>query len=1748
MECLTAIVGTLVTEVAKSAFKQVEHHISYVFQHKRRVRDFQKSLQTLKERRDGVQRDADAADRNAEEIYANVTEWLKTVDDVTLDAMAKEVKDLEDKAEKKCFIGLCPNFKSRYQLSKRAEKDAKSAYELLQKGDFENISYRDVPPPIEFKCSENFDSFGSRKRVFNNILKALKDPSINFIVVYGMPGVGKTTLVTEIARQVSKEDKSFSSVVIAAVTQNPDIQIIQDQIAGRLGLKFEEQSLRASLLYKRLKKEKKILIVLDDIWAKLDLMSVGIPFGDEHMGCIVLITTRNLNALDGWKALNGREADMRSKFEIDVLSQEEAWDLFKKTAGNKVESHDLKSIANKIAKKCASLPIAITAVAKALRNKELSEWRNALHLLNKPCSINFGEDEATAGAYKAIELSYSYLKSKELQQTFLLCSLLGHNALIQDLLKYAIGLGLFQGLRTVQGTRDRLLTMLSRLKASCLLLDSYNNLCFDMHDLVSDVAISIISKDDRVFAVRHDEVLNEDDWPDGEKMKRCEKINLLSARINKLPCQLECPELTCFLVQRKDPSLKIPSEFFEKMRNLKVLDLTKFDFPSLPSSICLLANLRTLCLDQCVLGDISIIGELKNLEILSLLASDIEMLPKEIGQLIKLKLLDLSRCTRLKTIPPNILSCLSRLEELYMGNSFVQWEAEGHPSEQSNASLDELKALSSLTTLYVHIPNARMIPKDLSFEKLERYKVFIGEAWDWLDEIEYERTLKLKLHTNIGHLSRGMKLLLVKADNLYLDEMKDLEILLYMSEGRECFQRLKSLYVQKGALIQYIIGDNDVDKIEFLQLKSLTLHGLPKLISFCSQNRGSTSISTQELPLFNEKIVFPTLENLKLSSISIKRIWEKGSHSMQNLTSFILEGCSNLKHVLSYSMVECLQQLKCLEIIDCNSIQEIISREEIMKEGHGKTVSFPLLKSLKLKGLEKLIGFCHEDYIVEFQSLNILEIQHCPELKGFTINRSMGKDITTSSTSVVLFNEKAAFPNLEKITIAHLRNVSRIWYNQPYGDSFSRLKELEVEYCDNLLNIFSSYLMGVFQRLEMLRVTDCDSLEEVFNIEETCVEPIQLRELFLFHLPKMKHVWNKDPHGNISFQNLRVVKVRHCQSLKSLFPFSIAQGLLLLESLVVYWCRVEEIVSESVEGLPQEIRFQFNQLSFLMLWGLEDLKWFYPRQHSTVWPALTTLKTYKCEKIKIFGQGESQVQQPLFLIEKVIPRLQTVYFSKDDIATICDGQYATYFFGGIKVLGIIGFQFALLPSYFLQRFYELEILELVECSFEELPLCVGDVGEKKDMMETDQPKIKKLKLNGCFKMTRLWNQDSQLDHICASLETLQVWHCRDLINLAPASSSFRNLTTLDVWDCNEMAKLITSSKAQSLVCLVTMKLSECEMMTEIVSSEGDEATHEIIFRELKCLELHCLQSLKGFCSGNNIFTFPSLEDVTVSQCPRLKSFCKGDLSTPKLQKVFYQKKADYKGCWAGDLNATIQQLHEELHGEKIGYHGLKKLKFLESSELMDIWNRNPQEILDFKNLEFLEICNSNELRCILDLSLASNLGRLQQIEIKRSNKMEQVIKEADKAIADNEIINILPLLKFIVIESCPHLTSFYLGSTTLVFPSLESIEVVDCPNMTTFVSTLTREEHKEAKIADGPQRNKDDPDTPVAFFCDKIGDGTQRNKDDPDTRTAFFCDKDLELEQLDVKTVFLRGELGEEIYMHQPDGLLLKARRIMCAC
>ncbi|KDO38099.1 hypothetical protein CISIN_1g046741mg, partial [Citrus sinensis] len=123
-----------------------------------------------------------------------------------------------------------------------------------------------------------------------------------------------------------------------------------------------------------------------------------------------------------------------------------------------------------------------------------------------------------------------------------------------------------------------------------------------------------------------------------------------------------------------------------------------------------------------------------------------------------------------------------------------------------------------------------------------------------------------------------------------------------------------------------------------------------------------------------------------------------------------------------------------------------------------------------------------------------------------------------------------------------------------------------------------------------------------------------------------------------------------------------------------------------------------------------------------------------------------------------------------------------------------------------------------------------------------------------------------------------------------------------------LKNVLTSSTTKTLVRLREMKISGCNMITEIVADDDDVAKDEIIvFNELRKLTLSSLKSLTSFCSGNCAFRFPSLEILVVADCHNMKIFSRGELSTPVLLKVQLKTWDKEQSAWKDDLYTTIQQ-------------------------------------------------------------------------------------------------------------------------------------------------------------------------------------------------------------------------------------------------
>ncbi|GAY68291.1 hypothetical protein CUMW_263010, partial [Citrus unshiu] len=1254
VEFCQGVFSSIISEGAKALFEPIMRQISYVFKYQSYIEELKDQVKELGGINEMVQQHVYHATRQGKEIYQGVQDWRSRVE--STEGVAKSIIDEEDGAKKSCFKGLCPNLLSRYKLSKRAAKAAKDAANLMEKGDKlkSDVSYDPPPESAALMGGKDFEAFDSRMKVFQDVVEALKDDKLNIIGVYGMGGVGKTTLVKQVAKQVM-EDKLFDKVAMAEVTENPDHQKIQDKLASDLGIKFElNESIfdRANRLCRVLKNKERHLIILDNIWGELEFDKVGIPSGDvekermdDQRRCTIILTSRRQDLLRN--VLNSQK-----EIQINALSKEEALQLFKKIVGDSMNKSASQPIADEIVDRCGGLPVALITLAKALKNESLDTWKDVRRQLRSSYAKEI--DGMEKNVYLSIKLSYDFLRSEEVKSLFLLCGLLseGQAILVPYLLRYGMGMGYFKEVYTVEEARSRVHTLIGKLKSSCLLLDGDAEDEVKMHDVIRVVAVSI-AEDEHMFNIP-----NVDDVE--KKMEETVRkdpiaISLLYRDIQELPERLECPQLKLFLLFAKyDSSLQVSDHFFEGTEKLKVLDLARIHFSSLPSSLGRLINLQTLCLDGCGLKDIAIVGQLKKLEILSFRDSDVKELPVVIGQLVRLQLLDLSNCRSLVVIAPNVISKFSRLEELYMGDSFSQWDkVEGG----SNASLAELKGLSKLTTLEIQVRDAQILPQDLVLVELPRYRICIGEEWSiWRVNAETSRLVRLHGLENVSTLleNYGTKMLLKEAEEIHLIELKGVQNVVHELDDGEGFPRLKHLRVESCSEILHIVGSvGRVHCTVFPLLESLFLSYLNNLETICD------SQLTEDQSFSNLRIIgVQSCHKLKhLFSFSMAK-------NLLRLQKVLISLCDDLEMIFGPDREKPTTSLGFNEIIadddtapkvgipsslvnlnvsKCDKIEEIVGH--VGEEVKENRIAFSELKVLELYDLPRLTRFYLENYNLEFPSLERVSVTRCPNMKTFSqgilstpklykvqVSKKEEGELyhregdNLNSTIQKYYKEMIGFRDIEDLQLSDFPRLREIWHGQALRVSFfNNLRELVVDDCTNMSSAIPANLLRCLNNLEWLAVWNCDSLEEVLHLEELNADKEHICPLFpklfsltLIDLPKLKRFCNFT--GNIiELPKLECLTIENCPDMETFISNSTFVLHMTADNKEPQKLKSEEnlFVADQIQHLFDE-KVAFPKLSCLELSRLHKVQhlWKENDESNKAFANLESLEIFECSKLQ----------------------------------------------------------------------------------------------------------------------------------------------------------------------------------------------------------------------------------------------------------------------------------------------------------------------------------------------------------------------------------------------------------------------------------------------------------------------------------------------------------------------------------------------------
>ncbi|XVF78188.1 hypothetical protein PTKIN_Ptkin14bG0109800 [Pterospermum kingtungense] len=611
---------------------------------------FDEKVKDLKRKREQLNSLKETESRRSMELHPRkqlkkeVELWFRNVERIN-----GEIVDLDQKIEGS-------NVVSRGSLTGNVLKKIEEVEELLQHGKFPDGLVVGNPGWIGQALSTTTLYGEAAEMCMKKIWAYLMDDNIQKIGVWGMGGIGKTTIMKLIRNQLLKETEKFNIVIWVTVSKETNISRIQNIIAHAMNVKLLEvvdETIRAGMIHEQLARKDKYVLILDDLWEKLSLEDVGIP--EPPKGSKLLVTTRSLDVCRFLDCL---------EVKVSTLSKPDAWELFLTKVGQDVLNHpNLLPIVKFVAEECAGLPLAIVTIASSMRGvRDIHVWRNALHDLKRQVKSVNGMEEKV---FQQLQFSYDRLRDERVKHCFLCCALYPEDFEIRthELIQFWIAEGLLEEMDSMDMEIDKGYTILNDLKNSCLMeKGSYGRV--KLHDVVRDMALRITSVRPR-FLVRAGMQLK--GIPDVQHWKEdLEKASLMENRGLLIPPEMpppRCPNLTTLLLRRCWIE-SILEGFFEQMHGLKILDLSYNRIESLPNSISNLETLTTLLLRGCErLEKVPSFSKPEALKKLDLAFTDIENIPDGMEKLVNLNYLDLSE-TWIIEMDDGIMTKLTSLQQL----------------------------------------------------------------------------------------------------------------------------------------------------------------------------------------------------------------------------------------------------------------------------------------------------------------------------------------------------------------------------------------------------------------------------------------------------------------------------------------------------------------------------------------------------------------------------------------------------------------------------------------------------------------------------------------------------------------------------------------------------------------------------------------------------------------------------------------------------------------------------------------------------------------------------------------------------------------------------------------------------------------------------------------------------------------------------------------------------------------------------
>ncbi|KAK9949805.1 hypothetical protein M0R45_005317 [Rubus argutus] len=207
-------------------------------------------------------------------------------------------------------------------------------------------------------------------------LLGVGENDVRMVGIWGIGGIGKTTLAKAIYN--SNADKFEGSCFIENVGENSTthgglVQLQQSFLFEILGKKTLEVSNvdRGINVIKERMRDKKVLLILDDVNQLDQLNSLAGGCDWFGSGSRIILTTRDTRLLDGHQVHSIYEVD---GFDFDEALELFSWNAFKRN----VPLNDYMELAKCAVDMAKCLPLALTILGSHLCGRSTDQWQAAL--------------------------------------------------------------------------------------------------------------------------------------------------------------------------------------------------------------------------------------------------------------------------------------------------------------------------------------------------------------------------------------------------------------------------------------------------------------------------------------------------------------------------------------------------------------------------------------------------------------------------------------------------------------------------------------------------------------------------------------------------------------------------------------------------------------------------------------------------------------------------------------------------------------------------------------------------------------------------------------------------------------------------------------------------------------------------------------------------------------------------------------------------------------------------------------------------------------------------------------------------------------------------------------------------------------------------------------------------------------------------------------------------------------------------